>query len=394
MHRVSPITVSVLLLSLLAMPAAADVRDELQGIKKEIREKKQLLKNTNKVESKVSGELEQIDKNLHEKEVNLSSLNRDLQGVEVALEHTQQEITRVRDEAERKKQQIRHRLAALYKTGEMGNARMFFASASFPQMSENLRYMKAVLANDKKLFAEYDEKVARLRLLKERLETDAARKEKIKVSINAKKNEIEMEKQKKTAFLTQVREDKKGYIASLKELQANARRLQAMVERLEARSRKSYSNKKPKSNISGDASLPLIPDKGFGSQKGRLAIPVRGEVVDRFGRHKHPEFNSYTVSNGVSIMSPLGTEIHAVYDGQVIFADYFKGYGNMVIVDHGGGYFSLYAHAAKISKKVGATVKRNEILASVGDVDSPRGSMLYFEIRYQGKPIDPAPWFR
>ncbi len=395
MYRVFPITVSILIFSLVAMPAVADVREELQGINKEIKEKKQLLKKTNKVESKVSGELEQIDKNLHEKEANLSSLNHDLQGVEVALERTQQEITRVRDEAERKKQQIRYRLAALYKAGEMGNARMFFASASFPQMAENLRYMKAVLANDKKLFAEYDEKVARLRLLKERLETDAARKEKIKTSISAKKNEIEMEKQKKTAFLTQVREDKKGYIASLKELQANARRLQTMVERLEARSRKSYSNKKPKSNMGNDAaSLPPIADKGFGSQKGRLAFPVRGEIVDRFGRHKHPEFNSYTVSNGVSITSPLGTEIHAVYDGQVIFADYFKGYGNMVIVDHGGGYFSLYAHAAKISKKVGATVKRNEILASVGDVDSPRGSMLYFEIRYQGKPVDPAPWFR
>lgn len=391
MLRVSPITVSILILFLAVMPAAADVREELQGINKEIKEKKQLLKKTKKVENKVSGELEQIDKNLHEKEANLSALSRDLQGVEVALEHTRQEITSVSDEAERKKQQIRHRLAALYKAGEMGNARMFFASASFPQMTENLRYMKAVLANDKKLFAEYDEKISRLRLLKERLETDAVRKEKIKASINAKKNEIELEKQKKTAFLTQVREDKKSYIASLKELQANARRLQAMVEKLEARSRKVYSKK---SKMGGEALLPPIPDKGFGSQKGRLAVPVRGEIVDRFGRHKHPEFNSYTVSNGVSVVSPLGTEIHAVYDGQVIFADYFKGYGNMVIVDHGGGYFSLYAHASKISKKVGATVKRNETLATVGDVDSPRGSMLYFEIRYQGKPIDPAPWFR
>jgi septal ring factor EnvC (AmiA/AmiB activator) len=231
-----------------------------------------------------------------------------------------------------------------------------------------------------------------LRMLKERLETDAVRKEKIKATISAKKQEIEEEKQNKTVYLSQVREDKKGYIASLKDLQVNARRLQVMVERLEARNRKSYTKKK--SNVGSDNALPLIPDKGFGSQKGRLAIPVKGEIVDRFGRHKHPDFNSYTVSNGISIVSPLGTEIHAVYDGQVIYADYFKGYGNMIIVDHGGGFFSLYAHAAKISKRVGANVARNDILASVGDVDSPRGSMLYFEIRYQGKPIDPAPWFR
>ena len=123
-------------------------------------------------------------------------------------------------------------------------------------------------------------------------------------------------------------------------------------------------------------------------------MPARGEVVDNFGRHKHPEFNSYTVSNGISIAAPHGTEIRAVYEGQVIFADYFKGYGNMVIVDHGGGYFSLYAHAAKILKKVGTSVARNEVVASVGDTDSSHGSMLYFEIRYQGKPVDPATWVR
>ncbi len=392
MCRVSSITGYFLLLSLAVTPAMADVRDELQGINKEIKEKKQLLNKTKKVESKVSGELDLIEKSLHEKEANLISLNRDLQGVEAALDRTQREISVVKGEAERKKQQIRCRLAALYKAGEMGNARMFFASESFPQMAENLRYMKAVLGNDRKLFAEYDEKIVRLRTLKERLETDAVRKEKIKDTINARKQEIEAEKQKKTVYLSHVREDKKSYIASLKELQANARRLQIMVEKLEARSRKSYSKKK--SSVGSDNPLQPIPDNGFGSQKGRLAFPVRGEIVDRFGRHKHPEFNSYTVSNGISVVSPLGTEIHAVYDGQVIYADYFKGYGNMVIVDHGGGYFSLYAHAAKISKKVGTTVKRNEILASVGDSDSPRGSMLYFEIRYQGKPIDPAPWLK
>ena len=125
-----------------------------------------------------------------------------------------------------------------------------------------------------------------------------------------------------------------------------------------------------------------------------MSMPAKGELVGSFGRHKHPEFNSYTVSNGISIVAPTGAEIRSVYDGQVIFADYFKGYGNMVIVDHGGGYFSLYAHAAKIMKKVGASVGRNEVVASVGESDSTRGPMLYFEIRYQGKPIDPAAWVR
>ncbi|KAF0218301.1 MAG: peptidase [Geobacteraceae bacterium] len=376
-------------------PRCADVKEELQDINKEIKEKKLLLKKTRKVETKVSGDLEKIEKSLHEKEANLDSLGRDLKGVETTLERTQNEIEVVKVEAERKKQQISRRLASLYKAGEAGPVRMFFSSESFPQMTENLRYMNSVLQNDRKLFADYNTKIERLGVLKGTLEKDAARKEKIKAGIEVKKQEIEEEKKKKAAHLIKIREDKKSYQASLKELEANARRLQAMVERLEAKSRKSYSKKiENKSGVGADHSLPAIPNKGFGAQKGRLAIPVKGEIIGTFGRHKHPEFNSYTVSNGISIAAPAGTDIHSVYEGQVIFADYFKGYGNMVIVDHGGGFFSLYGHAAKIVKKVGATVARNDVVASVGEVDSTRGPMVYFEIRYQGKPVDPTQWFR
>jgi septal ring factor EnvC (AmiA/AmiB activator) len=169
---------------------------------------------------------------------------------------------------------------------------------------------------------------------------------------------------------------------------------------LEARNRKGYSAKSRGTERHGkDAHtfqppLTVVPDKGLGAQKGRLTLPVKGTIVERFGRHKHPEFDSFTFSNGISVTAPAGTPIHAVFDGEVIFADYFKGYGNMIIVDHGGGFFSLYAHAASVAKKVGSKVARNDVLASVGDVDSSKGPLLYFEIRYQGKPVDPAPWFR
>lgn len=385
----------VCFLLILSVPSFADVKDDLQGIKRELTEKKLLLKKTKKVESKVSGELDQIQKYLREKEASLNSLGRDMKGVETSLNRTQRDIDLAKAEAERKKQQINRRLTSVYKAGEAGSLRMFFSSESFPQMTENLRYMRSVLENDKKLFADYNAKMENLRVLKASLERDVARKEKIKSSIEVKKQEIEQEKNKKAGYLLKVREDKKTYMSSIKELQANANRLQAMVERLEARSRKGYNSKnKNKAVVGSEHLLPNVPDKGLGTQKGRLNLPVKGNIVGQFGRHKHPEFNSYTVNNGISIEAPAGTQIHAIYEGQVIFADYFKGYGNMVIVDHGGGFFSLYAHAANLFKKVGATVAKNDVVASVGDTDSSKGPMLYFEIRYQGKPVDPSPWFR
>lgn len=380
---------------LAAGASGADVRDQLRGVKKEIKEKKQLIKKTAKVEQKVSGELQAIDKSLKEKEAQFTSLARELQGVERTISNTEQEIDTVRSEVEQKKREIERRLVSVYKAGEIGNLRVFYSSESFPQMVENLRYMKSVIDNDKKLFADYNKKIAELSKLKGVLETDANRKERLKAGIEQKKQEIEGEKSKKAAYLQKVRQDKQAHLASLQELQVNAGRLQAMVRKLEAMSRKSYTSKAQKPTKKGmSPGLPPIPDKGFGAQRGRLSLPVGGRIVSGFGRHKHPEFNSYTVSNGISIAAPSGADIRSVYEGKVIFASYFKGYGNMVIVDHGGGFFSLYAHASRIAKRVGTEVARNETIASVGDVDSPRGDMLYFEIRYQGRPVDPASWFR
>jgi septal ring factor EnvC (AmiA/AmiB activator) len=373
----------------------ADVRDDLKGIKSEIKEKQQLLRQTRKVESKVTFELTQIEKNLKEKESNLAHLNSELKAVETGVISTQKQILILLAELEKKRDEISKRVASLYKAGEMGNVRIFFSSGSIPEVLENRRYMRSVLEHDKALFQDYQNRLQQLKGLKESLEKEAERKERLSVKIKAKKIEIESEKSKKSAYLSQVISEKKSYQSSLRELQANARRLQSMVERLEARSRKSYTQKDEKKKlVPGDHHQPPVTDKGFGSQRGKLSLPVSGEVVSRFGKHKHPEFNSYTFNNGITIASSMNADIKAVFDGEVIFADRFKGYGNMLIIDHGGGYFTLYAHSSRMIKKVGSTVHKNDVVANVGDTDSQNGAQLYFEIRYQGKPIDPGPWFK
>ncbi|WP_328754196.1 murein hydrolase activator EnvC family protein [Geomesophilobacter sediminis] len=399
------ITAVALLVLLAPLPALAGAKEDLQGVKKEINEKNRLLTKTKKVETQVSGEIEVMGRSLKEKQAALASLGRDLASVEQGIGRTMGEIDRVSREAEKKRAQINRRVVAAYKGGEVGNLRAYFSSESLPQMSENLRYMRSVVENDRKLFTQYRADLDQLKVLKASLEKDAQKKEGIRRNIEAKKREIEQEKSKKSTYLVKVRQDKQQYQASIKELQANARRLQTMVQKLEARARRASVPKTPKGRLAKHTPQPTrpglnepptvqVPDQGLGGQKGRLSLPVRGNVVDRFGRHKHPTFESFTVSNGISIAAPAGAPIHAIYDGEVIFANYFKGYGNMVIIDHGGGFFSLYAHAASIAKRVGAKVAKNDVVASVGDLDSSKGPILYFEIRYQGKPVDPSPWFR
>ena len=385
-----------LLLAVASLALAQNPKDELSGVKREIKAQKQLITKTRKVEAVVSTELQEILRNLEQKESDLGRLSRDLHGVESSLGRTGREIQKVTEEANRKRTEIERRLASLYKAGELGALRMFFSAESFPQLAENIRYMRSILENDKRIFVEYNQKIDQLKSLKADLERDALKKERIMTGIEQKKREIEEEKGKKAAYLGKVRQDRKSYEASLKELQANASRLQAMITRLNALSRRKLTSRheKPGARLKPLAELPPVPDRGFASQKGRLSFPVRGEIIESYGKHKHPEFNSFTFSKGLSMSASSGSEIKAIYEGTVIFADYFKGFGNMIIVDHGGGYFSLYAHASRLAKKVGVEVARHETIGEVGDVDSSKGSMLYFEIRNQGKPVDPAGWVR
>lgn len=392
--KLLPAICILLLGAAVAADAAQNPKDELSGVKREIKAKKQLITKTRKVEAVVSTELQEILRNLEKKESDLGRLSTDLRGVETNLDRTGREIEKVTEEANRKRLEIERRLASLYKAGELGALRMFFSAESFPQLAENIRYMKSVLENDKRIFVEYNQKIDRLKSLKGELERDALKKERIMAGIEQKKREIEEEKSKKAAYLGKVRKDRSSYEASLKELQANASRLQSMITRLEALSRRKLSSRheKPGTKPKPHAELPPVPDRGFLSQKGRMSLPVRGTIIESYGKHKHAEFNSFTFSKGLSIAASSGTDIKSIYEGTVIFADYFKGFGNMMVVDHGGGYFSLYAHASRLAKKVGAEVKRHETIGAVGDVDSSKGSILYFEIRHQGKPVDPAGW--
>lgn len=386
----------ILIVSTASLCYAQNPKDELRGVKREIKVKKQLITKTRKVEAVISTELQEINRNLVQKESDLGRLNSDLKNVENSLGRISGDIGKVTAEAGLKRAEIERRLTSLYKAGELGALRMFFSAESFPQIAENIRYMRSILDNDKRIFVEYNQKIEELKKLKLNLESDALKKERIMTGIEQKKREIEQDKRKKSDYLVKVRQDRKSYEASLKELQANASRLQSMMVRLDALSRRKLSSRheKPGSKLKPLAELPPVPDRGFASQKGRMSLPVRGAILESFGKHKHPEFNSYTFSKGLSISAGSGADIRAIYEGSVIFADYFKGFGNMIIVDHGGGYFSLYAHASRLAKRVGANVSRNETIASVGDVDSTKGPILYFEIRHQGKPVDPAGWVR
>jgi septal ring factor EnvC (AmiA/AmiB activator) len=128
--------------------------------------------------------------------------------------------------------------------------------------------------------------------------------------------------------------------------------------------------------------------------RGRLGWPAEGKVVGEFGAQVHPRFGTKTFRNGIDIEVAEGTNIVSVYPGHVVYTGWFRGYGNLIIVDHGHDYYTLYAHAASILVAEGDDVKQGQTIGTVGDTGSLQGPRLYFEVRHQGRPEDPAQWLR
>ncbi|MDM8555257.1 peptidoglycan DD-metalloendopeptidase family protein [Desulfococcaceae bacterium HSG7] len=137
-----------------------------------------------------------------------------------------------------------------------------------------------------------------------------------------------------------------------------------------------------------------ITSKKFFAQKGLLMMPVKGKIVSRFGSYKNFTYNVTNFRSGIDIQADKGEPIRAVCDGKILFANWFKGYGNMVIIDHNDNYYTVYAHIEDIFKKKGDAVETGEVVATVGDSGSLNGPELYFEVRHHGKPIDPLKWLK
>lgn len=138
--------------------------------------------------------------------------------------------------------------------------------------------------------------------------------------------------------------------------------------------------------------MQISQGSGFAALKGRLPLPTEGTVEVGFGKVVNPKFNTVTVQKGWDIRAPFGAPVKAIAGGRVVYAGWLRGYGNVLIVDHGGGFHSLVAHLDSLSRGVGEAVRAGDLVGTVGDSASLKEAYLYFEIRLDGEAVDPAAW--
>jgi len=225
-------------------------------------------------------------------------------------------------------------------------------------------------------------------------ETDLDQVRKTQLS---QRQELDQEKQARQSTYNKLSDQIRAQRKQIGNLQRDQKRLSRLIERLqrlaeESRARKSSKSSEPQHgkrvNDVADASLAGL---NFPALKGKLALPVAGELLARFGQSRAGGGPNW---KGLFIKASAGQPVHAVASGEVVFADWLRGFGNLLILDHGNGYLSLYSNNESLYKQAGDRVKAGDVIATVGNTGGQDEPGLYFELRHQGQPFDPMSWVK
>jgi septal ring factor EnvC (AmiA/AmiB activator) len=352
-----------------------DEQKELQALRKKIALQEKTISMVGAKESTVLRHLQKIGTQLKFKE-------RELTIYQLSYKVNQKKILSLVQRYKKAEQKLKYhknvlglRLRSIYKEGPVYPLKIIFSSNNVTDLLQQIKYMNLIARQDSELLYEYKNKLEHIKEDKRSLFAARAKIIKLKEKTILKKKEIERAKKIKSKFLKKIKEKKSLNIKTRKELVAASNNLNKLIKKLLVKL------------VSGEGLE--ISDK-----KGRLKLPLNGRILNKFGRKRVKEYDSYIVYNGINVQAKKGSSVKAIFDGKILYAGELEGYGNLVIVGHGNEYHSLYGHLDDITVSVDKVVKTGEIIGLSGDSDSIEGEVLYFELRRNGKPIQPLPWFR
>lgn len=367
---------------------AQNPKEEYKKIQRDITTHKKKLESVKKIEKSVIEELKKTNLELTETENQLKLQRGKIKKIQYDITTLQKEIDLSKRNLDYQNDLLKNRLRALQKTNRMDDALLIIISGEdFSQTLRLLRYLDEIAGYDHKIINIHKESLIKLNSKQENLKRLFSDLKSAEQKLTKLEESLKEKKKERESLLLSVQKERRGYEKMIKELQENSNRLKKIIEESE---KKEYSRKK---NIESDNS-PKIHDSGFSSLKGRLPWPVNGTVVIPYGTQVDPVFNLPVFRSGIHIKTSPNTNVKAVHEGKVVFADDFKGYGQLVIISHGDGYYTLYGNLSRIFLKNGAIIKENTVIGEVGESNTIGANGLYFEIRYRGKPLDPQQWLR
>jgi len=354
-------------------------RHALEQLKGEIEEKKKKAEETEKKKGSALQSIQDLDDRLMLSRQERQQISQQLKEKDREIEQINARLGSLRGEVAARRQSILSRMRVQYIEGRYGYLRALLASGSYADVQQRFQYLAALSKREYDLMQAYEGDLLQLEAVERQREAARATMLSYKKHTDQKLAEIQGLKREKQHILVRLNQEKEVYEKALAELERSAARVDSLLRELEQR-RRIAGVRPQKKAVVGRAA------------KGALQWPADGDVVSFFGRQKHPTFATYIQRKGIEIRTEEGSSIRAVMPGTVEYADWLKGYGQVLILDHGNGFFSLYAHASKLLAKVGEQVQTGQVIGETGDTGLTRDNTLYFELREGAEAVDPLTW--
>jgi len=351
-----------------------DEQAELKVLRKKIKRQELAISSAGKSESAALKNLQVIGNQLKIKERELNIYKWNFKNNQTKLLSLKPRLKKTEHKINSQKKILGLRLRSMYKKGSIFPLKIVFSSDDINDLFQNLKYMNIVAKHDAELLQKYKIQYQNFEKEKRSLNIVRARLVNLEKHAKSKKDEIIKTKKEKSKFLKKIKKKKYHYKKVRKELLVASTNLNKLIDKLLVKI------------VSGEGLD--ISDK-----KGRLKMPLYGRILNKFGKKRVKEYDSFIVYNGINVRAQKGTHVRAIFDGTVLYTGELEGYGNLIIIGHGKEFHSLYGHLDVIKVSANEVVQTDEIIALSGDSGSLEGETLYFELRKNGKPIKPNPWF-
>lgn len=327
------------------------------------REKKSILNEIYKIELKYKKE--KIENNKIKIQIN---------NVQGKINKKETEKKELRLEIQKSKKKMEKIVRVIYKIGSNAHLKVFIQIKSLNQLYKNYRLFTTLIDYNIYEIEKVKESIFKLDRIKKDLQFEQTKLIDLKKIQDKKIEKIKNLKKDKLNFISNISNDKKKYLRLINELKYEAENLNTLIY-----------NKYTKS---------FFKSKDVGFLKGRLIWPINGKIISSFGKVRSTRFDTYVFNNGIEIKPSNSDKIKSVFPGVVVFTDYLKGYGDVIIIQHYKNFHSLYGHCEKMFKNKGDAVKQGDVIGIVGDTGSIYGKSLYFELRKKLKVQNPLKWLR
>jgi murein DD-endopeptidase MepM/ murein hydrolase activator NlpD len=397
-HKVAGVALLAALVAL-AVPAAADPRDRLDEIEDRQERVQAKIGNLNARADQLLGRIGVVDQKVSRVEAEvqsldakISDLNAEIAVVQKRLTAAQLELTFLTEELQAVLGRLGHRTdlfteraRAAYMAGPTAYVDGLLSAEDFGDLIDRTEYYESALDADSRLVEQIEVLRDETETQRELVEEKRARIIEDKLSLEADRTELAQVRQQRASVLAArkaVLSEKRGLLHQVKS-QRSAQ--QQILDQLERESQQIQSLLSAQaSSVSG----------AFPTGGGQLAWPAAGPVISGFGPRVHPIFGDTRVHTGIDIGAPYGAPVVAADDGVVVFAGVMSGYGNAIVVDHGGGLATTYNHLSAFSVSSGQRVGRQQTVGAVGCTGYCTGPHLHFEVRVNGAPVDPMPYLQ